>query len=67
MSDTGDGVLLSKAEAKAVLELLDMATGGNVESVFAWDGRDDPTDPGISGCAKLFRAAGRAAPAHLKG
>lgn len=49
-------------ECQELYFLLDSLSGGNAENVFAWDGTDDPSDPGISAAVKLFKACGRSVP-----
>lgn len=58
-------VELSKEECKALHDLIGMLSGHNPENVFAWDGSDDPADPIISACVKVYRAAGRNVPKNL--
>jgi hypothetical protein len=50
---------LTKAECKAVYEVIDQLSGSNPENVFANDGTDDPENPVISAFVKIFKAAGR--------
>ena len=58
-------VTLTLAEARAIYDLLDSLSGYNAANVFAWDGSDDQSDPGISGPAKIFRACGQRVPEGL--
>lgn len=60
-------VVLTDSEAASIVGIIGMLSGGNAENVFAWDGSDDPSDPGISGPAKLYKAAGDKVPATCEG
>lgn len=57
---------ITLSEAKALYETLDETTGGNADNVFAWDGSDSPSDPGLSAWAKVFIAAGRPVPEEMR-
>lgn len=54
-------------EARALFGLIDELSGNNASNVFLWDGTDDPADPTVSACLKLFAACGRRVPDDLKG
>lgn len=56
------GAALTIAESRSVCERIDQLSGGNADSIFAWDGTDNLNDPTTSGAHKLFTAAGRATP-----
>ncbi len=62
-----DVIILTKEECKELYSLIDSLSGCNAGNVFAWDGTDDPNDPGISACVKVFRMVGARIPDNCKG
>lgn len=59
-------VRLTQEECEAIFETLDILSGGNADSCFGWDGTDDPTDPSVSGFAKIWAALDREIPEELE-
>lgn len=55
-------VVLSEAEARALLDLLDMLSDGDAASAFSGADAADWSDPAQSGLARLMRAACRRVP-----
>jgi hypothetical protein len=47
-------------------DTIDELAGGNIHSVFAWDGSDDPADARTRALAKLFKVCGHKIPDELK-
>lgn len=58
-------VTLTQAECKALYEIIDQLSGFNAGNVFAGE-TDDPKDPIVSACAKVFMAAGKNVPANVR-
>lgn len=58
-------VTFTEEECRALLEGIGEA-GVRLENGFAWDGTDDPEDPGLRALAKLFRAVGREVPESMR-
>lgn len=54
-----EGLTFTPEELKALFELIDSLSGGNVGNVFLYDGSDSLDDPTTSAMVKLFRAVGR--------
>ena len=58
---------LTTEEAKALYQLIEILTGGNAHSAFAWDGTDSVDDPMTSATVKLYLAAGEDVPESCGG
>lgn len=58
-------VTLTSAECEAVYSLIDGLSGGNPENVFSPEKNDDPKNPTVSACVKIFIAAEAYVPTHL--
>lgn len=60
-------VTLTVAECKALHEIIRELSGDNPHGVFTWkEYEDDPRDPKISACVKVYRAAGQRVPMELE-
>lgn len=52
-------VTLTVEECKALYTLIDELSGGGASNVFAYGGADDPDNPTVSACVKVYSKAGR--------
>jgi hypothetical protein len=59
-------VTLSKEECAAIHELIGQLSGHNPENVFSHDGDNDPNEPMMSACAKIYNASGHSIPEELE-
>lgn len=59
-------ITLTAQECAALHDLIYCLSGGNPEYAFDWDGPNDPRDPGLAACAKVYHAAGRRIPDDLR-
>jgi hypothetical protein len=57
---------LTRAEAKALFDIIDNLTGGSPENLFDWEEGDNPADPDTSALLKLFTFCGQDVPEYLK-